>query len=47
MHITLPCCASAAIDNNSGSIMTIPFLFLGASDNQQVGHLQAEAAATV
>jgi len=37
MHITLPCCASAAFDDNSGSFMTVQFLFVGASDNQQAG----------
>jgi len=35
-HITLPCCASAAFDNNS-SIMTVQFLSMEASDNQLTG----------
>jgi len=34
MRITLPCCASAALD---GSVMTVQFLPLDASYNQQVG----------
>jgi len=35
MHITLPCCTSAALDGSS--IMTVQFLPLDASYNQQVG----------
>jgi len=43
---TLPCCASAAFDDNN-STMTMHFLFLDASDNQQVGLLLAAVAAAV
>jgi len=55
MRITLPCLCSAAINNNS-SVMTVQllffetnspvqFLFLHASNNQQVGLIQAASAA--
>jgi len=39
-------CASAAFDDNN-SAMTMQFLFLDASDNQQVGLLLAAVAAAV
>jgi len=46
-HITMPCFSSAVFIDNSGCVMTVKFLFFGASNNQQVGLLQVEAAAAV